>query len=273
MTVSKRHCFLSPHYDDVALSCGGTAALRAREGCKTEIVVLFGGAPEPSLALQPSAIEFHQSCGFDMLDAASVVAARRREEALASSALGVPSVSMPFYDAIYRLDDNRNHDSPGSASSPDEGDLLERLIRELHPWSHADRFYVPLAVGGHLDHRHAFDLGLRLAEAGADVWFYEDIPYALNPEALPKRLAEVALPLTIACEVDVTMTWSARLDAIYAYSSQLDLLFGDWGRSRIMVDSLLSAYAAHVCGKRAERFWQLGNRAGVNVEQGLLTPI
>jgi len=35
--------FLSPHYDDVALSCGGTVAPLADRGTDTTVVTIFGG--------------------------------------------------------------------------------------------------------------------------------------------------------------------------------------------------------------------------------------
>src|SRR5918999_4937053 len=80
-----RHLFLSPHYDDVALSCGGLAALLGRNGRAPEVALLFGAEPDPARPLTPFARWQHENWG---LDAAGAIAARRAEEACAAAILG-----------------------------------------------------------------------------------------------------------------------------------------------------------------------------------------
>ena len=58
LTGPERHLFLSPHYDDIALSCGGTAALLARAGRDPEVALIFGDHPDPAAPLTP----FAQRC-------------------------------------------------------------------------------------------------------------------------------------------------------------------------------------------------------------------
>jgi LmbE family N-acetylglucosaminyl deacetylase len=43
-----------------------------------------------------------------------------------------------------------------------------------------DEVYAPLAIGGHLDHLAARDVGVELARRGLPVWLYADLPYALE---------------------------------------------------------------------------------------------
>ncbi|MGN6673994.1 MAG: PIG-L deacetylase family protein, partial [Thermomicrobiales bacterium] len=45
VAIAATHCFLAPHYDDVALSCGGTVALLAGQGARPLVVTVFGGDP------------------------------------------------------------------------------------------------------------------------------------------------------------------------------------------------------------------------------------
>ena len=59
------HRFLSPHYDDIALSCGGTVALLARSGLAPEIAIVFGDEPDPSQPLTPFAAMQHAEWGLD----------------------------------------------------------------------------------------------------------------------------------------------------------------------------------------------------------------
>src|SRR5262252_6924938 len=48
--------FLSPHYDDVALSCGGTVAQTADAGTHALIVTIFGGEAATALILNSTAM-------------------------------------------------------------------------------------------------------------------------------------------------------------------------------------------------------------------------
>src|SRR5215218_6302811 len=94
-----RHIFLSPHYDDIALSCGGTAALIAQHGRQPVISLLFGSEPDPAQPLTSFAEGMHQQWG---MEASEVIAGRRKEEAAALAILGVQDELLPFHDAIYR---------------------------------------------------------------------------------------------------------------------------------------------------------------------------
>ena len=257
-----RHRFVSPHYDDIALSCGGTVALLANRGLAPEISVVFGDEPDPAVPLSPFAAAMHAGWG---LSAGEVVAARRREEAVAAAAVGASSASLPFLDAIYR---GRHYDgedrlfgdpAPAEANLPDL--IASALVLDTPP-DRRVRVYAPLAVGSHVDHRHAFRVGANLARAGWDVWFYEDLPYALRDGALETRLA--ALPaadsVAPAATVDVATTWDVKLAAIVAYPSQLATVFRYVGAGSAVeeIDAVMRAYASRIGdGVLAERFWRL----------------
>src|SRR6185312_9724559 len=102
MAVAERAApaiFLAPHYDDVALSCGGTVARLSDSGHKPLVITVFGGVP--SAPLTPFAQDMHDLWGVGPGDA---VALRREEERCAEQVLGARSVWLDFLDAIYRED-------------------------------------------------------------------------------------------------------------------------------------------------------------------------
>jgi hypothetical protein len=81
-----------------------------------------------------------------------------------------------------------------------DAEAIERSAWALNEVGHrtrAKRVYVPLAVGGHADHRIAHEAGLRVfhGDAGRDVYLYEDRPYALLPGAVRLRLAQIGVQL------------------------------------------------------------------------------
>lgn len=255
------HRFISPHYDDIALSCGGTVALLSLAGLAPEIAVVFGDEPDPTARLSSFAEDLHQQWG---MSAGDVISGRRREESIAAIALGATSSNLPFLDAIYRGPHYASNDQLFGEPAPAEAKLPAWIASAIGldtPPDPQTRVYAPLAVGGHVDHRHAFAVGLDLARAGWDVWFYEDLPYALWDAALETRLA--ALPpdlLTPAAVIDVSATWSSKIAAILAYASQLTTVFGyvDSGSSPEEIDRVMRSYANRAGdGAPAERFWRV----------------
>ena len=263
------HRFVSPHYDDIALSCGGTVARLAAASLAPEISVVFGDEPDPAVPLSPFAAAMHDAWG---LLAGEAIAARRREEAAAAAAMGATSATLPFLDAIYR---GRHYDSeerlfgePAPAEANLPAWIASALALDTPPDSRV-RVYAPLAVGGHVDHRHAFRLGADLARAGWDVWFYEDLPYALRDGALEARLAALAVTDAVAPTgvVDVAATWDAKLAAILAYPSQLAGVFGRAGTGSPLpeIDAVMRAYAlATGQGTLSERLWRLAPAGAAN---------
>ena len=254
------HRFLSPHYDDIALSCGGTATLLAEGGHCPEIVVVFGAESEPGVPLSPYAAAMHRSWGFD---ATEVNARRRAEEQAASMVMGTTFRALPFRDAIYRgeayLSDRDLFDTVSTSDRwlPPSIVSAAGLAEAPDP---ASRVYAPLAVGRHVDHQVVFQAAVQLAKTGWEVWFYEDLPYALWNDALPDRLATAEVDLARVASVDITATWGAKIDAILAYRSQLGAVFSSIGSSgnRDEIDALLGTYAAGAeDGRREERFWRV----------------
>jgi LmbE family N-acetylglucosaminyl deacetylase len=260
LLAPERHLFLSPHYDDVALSCGGTATLVRRGGRRAEVALLFGSEPDPDQPLTAFAQEMHDDWG---LDPAGVIAGRRAEEACAAAILGSEVRFLPFHDAIYRGDSYLNDGDLFGMPVAAETDLPAALVAALGLPAMPDgatRLYVPLAIGGHVDHRHAFAAGVGLDRAGWEVWFYEDLPYALKPGKREARLAGVGERLEVAALVEIGGSWEEKIAAILCYRSQLARTFryANVGGSREEIEALLrrDALAAGE-GTPVERFWRL----------------
>lgn len=256
------HVFVSPHYDDIAISCGGTARLLADAGRMPRVEVVFGSEPDPAAPLHEFAESLHRAWG---LDAATVIASRRAEEAAAAAVLGATTQVLPFRDAIYRdrhyLGNPQLFGAIATAESDLPAAIASALRQDAAPPSGA-RIYAPLGVGHHVDHQLAFLTAALLAADGWDVWFYEDLPYAINPGALDRRVAELAgaLPVEPAATIDVASVWRAKLAAILAYASQLETVFAYVGSgcSPAAIDATMRAYADRAGdGVPDERFWRL----------------
>src|SRR3954451_17006189 len=121
----ERHIFVSPHYDDIALSAGGTAALMAEHNRDPVIGLLFGSEPDPDKPLTPFAEEMHQLWG---MAAQEVIAGRRREEAAASDVLRTRDAFAPFLDALYRGAQYTSNALLFGTPGSDDSDLPKAVI-------------------------------------------------------------------------------------------------------------------------------------------------
>ncbi len=270
LTHPAKHLFLSPHYDDIALSCGGTARRLRELGQDPEVAIVFGAEPDPENELTAFATAMHIGWGMDAHD---VIASRRAEEAAAAAVLGTNVSFLPFHDAIYRGERYLNDPELFGEVRADEFDLAAAIISVLEldgAERSSTRIYAPLAIGWHVDHQIVFHAGVDLGASGWDVWFYEDLPYALKRGLSVERIERVEIDLTTAALVAVDATWTAKIDAVMAYPSQLETIFRyvDSGSSRVEIDELLRDYASSAGdGIAVERFWR-ASRADVAFVRG-----
>jgi LmbE family N-acetylglucosaminyl deacetylase len=265
LTRPSRHLFLSPHYDDIPLSAGATVRLLSNHGHAPESLVVFGSEPDPALPLTPFARQLHAVWG---LTAEAVIASRRAEEHTASAILGAQSGVLPFRDAIYRgelyLSDDDLFDVPSETEALLPGEIVASLRLAPSP-EPAARIYAPLGIGRHVDHQLVFRAGTELASRGWDVWFYEDIPYALKPGAPESRLDEIttSTPLEQVARVPAATAWEAKLDASLSYPSQLETVFRNYvgvGTTREEISDALRTYArGDGEGEPVERFWRISD--------------
>jgi len=256
MTELYAHVYLSPHLDDVALSCGGLIHQQAKAGHPPLVITLFGGRPPSDVELSPFAGSQHARWGHPE----DVMAVRWSEDGAALAVLGADYLRLNYRDCIYR---GREHGAEPVWYYASEGAIfgdvhpaeqglaaeLASVLSEFIPAAEGVTLYAPLTVGNHVDHQLAFAAALILRAQGWQVRFYEDYPYAetggARAAALAARGAEDWRPVVTPLGEDDLV---ARIEAIACYVSQLGVLFGGKEAMRERV----RGYVAQVGG---ERLW------------------
>jgi LmbE family N-acetylglucosaminyl deacetylase len=173
--------YVSPHADDVPLSCAARLLAELEAGLRVAILTVFGprrggaaasdsldrlGVRRFGLELPPAAARHSSYAGF-----AELTASRHAEDDRAAAL------------AAHALADARNR-------------------------SRARHVYVPLGVGAHVDHRLCHEAALSAFESGGgrNVFLYEDRPDALVRGAVRMRLGHLGarLPAGAASAADDT---------------------------------------------------------------------
>ena len=247
------HLFISPHLDDIALSCGGYAYRLSHAGEEVLIATVCTADAPPGIPLSPSAQ--HEHWQWKLGD--RPYEQRSIEDDHVAGLLGASYIHMGLLDAIYRYDENgeplysgkgfmggKVHPSDWANQFPELLSLLEDLFVTFSP----GRVYCPLAAGGHVDHlitRRAIE-----QQCSADrIVYYEDYPYAQkDPGAITTALGEAdkwRSSLIDLTEEEV----ETRIAAIGSYASQLVAVFG----SAEDMPGLVREYISVTGG---ERYWE-----------------
>jgi LmbE family N-acetylglucosaminyl deacetylase len=208
----------------------------------------------------------------DSAAAGETMAQRRLEDERFAAFAEASVVWLDLPDAVFRgyEGDDELLGTPHAGDRPPV-DLLRREIGRLEP----QHVYLPLGIGGHVDHQLARDAGIALL-SDATAWvmpgidypsrvvFYEDFPYAYwedfsRLEDLPGgRLPGLPVGLSVTAEfADVADQLERKIRGIALYESQIERLFTD----RKAMAGAVRAYAAKVAdlggmtGGSAERYW------------------
>ncbi|HIE39625.1 MAG TPA: GlcNAc-PI de-N-acetylase [Anaerolineales bacterium] len=247
MPAMVEQIYLSPHLDDVALSCGGRIRLQVRAGVRVRVVTVFAGGLAG--ALTPFAQALHHQWGLGR----DAPAARRAEDRAALALLGAEPTHWNLPECIYRSATDGAFLYPTWEAlwgplHPADGPLLKELARRIGALPEAATLYVPLGAGGHVDHR----LVRRAAEAAArPLLYYEEYPYAEDPRAVEAALEGARWePEPVFLDEEVL---EAKIAAVACYRSQLSTF---WADEAEMAEHL-RAYGLQVGGGRlAERYWR-----------------
>lgn len=247
--------FLQPHYDDVALSCGGVAAAWSAAGVPSNIVTVFASEIVHAMVGEFAAWK-HSRWQLD--DPDTVHAARREEDQLAARRLGCGIRWLGLPDAIYRGDRYTSDAALYGPLHPEEFGLADHLaleLRQLPEWPEGCQVFVPLAGGDHVDHQLVFEAGARLARAGVEVWAYEDLPYGIHsPQAVLRRAEQLAGRIGPAVAQPLGPHLATKLQAVAAYASQLPVIFRFTGDFAASMRDHANAVGG---GEPAERFWRV----------------
>jgi LmbE family N-acetylglucosaminyl deacetylase len=246
------YIYLSPHLDDVILSCGGAIVAARRRGARVLVATVCTGSPAPDLPDSPLAEQLHASW---KLRRDEVMPVRLGEDERALAIVDADGLRLGFLDAVYRLPSRyASEDELFGAIAP--ADPLPRALGEVVR-ALAERvpatFYLPLGVGRHVDHQITHQVWRGLAARGSRLAFYEDVPYSLTAGRLEQRLGEVGVAL-VAEDIDVTDTLARKVEAARAYASQVDSLFGSDTEMRRLLELQASSYDRSLL---AERSWLL----------------
>ncbi len=258
-TQNYQHIYVSPHFDDVPLSCGGQVAAQTRAGERVLVVTVCSRAPGNKAKRTPFAAQMEAQWRAATGEGAQhTYILRRIEEENALRRLGADHLWLDYLDAIYR---RKEYDSDAALF----GEVLTADTRRVLPWLGLDfakiimrypqaMLYFPLAVGNHVDHQLTYLAGCELAARGHRVLFYEDFPYAAVDDTLERRISQLPLKLQPVL-TDIHATLDDKIIAIGEYGSQLGILFGG---AAAMPDQVRH-YATLVSQGEglAKRYWQV----------------
>lgn len=224
--------FISPHLDDVALSCGGFIHRLTAAG-EVVVIVTVATADIPlGVPLSRGAQWRHMVWRLND----SPFAVRCREDAAAGMILKAQYIHLGLLDAIYRCDENRkplyNNIIRHIPVHPNDWTNYEPIVRNkiqetLSGWEGAKvRVFCPLAIGENVDH-----IIVRIAVENVcelnKLIYYEDYPYVarlddfqpqIKLDFSTKNWHSTTLELT---DVEI----EARITATACYISQIPILF------------------------------------------------
>ncbi len=208
----------------------------------------------------------------DAADAGDTMATRRLEDERYAAFAEVSFVWLDLPDAVFRgyEGDDQLLGAP-RADDPAPVDLLRRELARLE----ASRVYLPMGIGGHVDHQLARDAGLALLAdsrkwvmPGTDytgrVVLYEDFPYAYWEDF--GRLSDMpsgsfaAMPDGISLQAefaDIHDVIERKIRGIALYESQMERLFDS---EQVMAEAVRQFATrvgdiGSVPGGKAERYW------------------
>ena len=255
------HLFLSPHLDDVVLSCGGQIAQLVRSGRRVHVVTVFAGDAAPEAAVSPHVQELHERW---KLDRHNPSPGRRAEDraALKTISASIQVTHLPFPDCVYRLGKMGwplyfTRDSifgeVAEVESPLMAEIAQALRRMRLPRDAA--VYLPLTAGHHVDHQIVRAAGerwlqSRIAHLKSQTRYYEEYPYAERPEQVTRALGGDTLQAQRIGLDEEALTSKVR--AIACYRSQISTFFKDEAE----MAARARAYAEVVGGGQpAEQLW------------------
>ena len=151
--MTEHWIYLSPHFDDIALSLGGVVWQQVQKGERVEIWTLCGSDLPPGNPLTEFARSLHKLWQLGE----NVPRLRAVENDAACQRLGATHLSLPIPDCIYRF-----HPKSGKPYVNKEEDLYQPFtneefkiffdtLRSVDIPKHAN-IVVPLGVGDHRDH-------------------------------------------------------------------------------------------------------------------------
>lgn len=263
--------FIAPHPDDIALSIGATLSFHSATGERVHTLTLFAADPPAAPPDTPIVRELHARWGVG----SNPFAARREEDRAALQKIGADRIDFaPLHDAIYRTDAEGQALYPTGESifgavHPDDPAIaaLDALPIDTHELTH---LYVPLGVGGHVDHIIAREWGIRYALQNRKVMllFYEDYPYAEQPYALDNLLGGFRYILESLSFRVRPLDIDRKIEAIRCYESQLNTF---WESDAAMESAVRAFMEKRGNGDPRELTWYAVKQRQPQADKGVLS--
>lgn len=234
--MPKQHwVFISPHFDDVALSCGGVVWELCRQGCCCEIWTIFGGFP-PDDDYSEFARQNHAAWG---LSGSAAITMRRAEDQHAAAILGATARPFDWPDAIYRRDVRTGQpivtDNATLFGTSPEDDLIsavsQALKKELPPEA---QLVLPIGLGQHIDHLLVSQAGEQLSHPRL---YYADYPYILMAFERLNDSSEGWYKQPLPLSKAALTAWQ---EAVLSYPTQLGGFWRDAAETRLALHNYLA---------------------------------
>ena len=226
--TTQHYIFLSPHFDDVALSCGGLVWDLTCNGHTAEVWTIMGGIP-PQQVHTPFAQEMHHHWG---MPADEIVQTRRTEDQTACQVMGAKPHHFDWLDAIYRMDTAtgeplviNNETLFGKVPETEIIHQITQMIREQVP--KGAKLVSPISLGDHIDHRAV----RQAAELSGRVdFYYADYPYILYALNDPLLWKQTIIQVPHLLDESALNKWQG---AVLSYKSQLSMFWRDEQEARL----------------------------------------
>lgn len=230
LKTNMRWIYISPHFDDAVLSCGGLIWEQTHSGIPVEIWTVNAGDPPPGpVSDLITRIHAVWKTGTPQ----ETVALRRTEDQNAARRVGAIVRHLGIVDAIYRRTNTGTlmyTQDVFDPIHPREAGIVEKAAEQISQnLTQYDTIVCPLAIGGHVDHvitRKAVEM------LGRPLWYYADIPYLLTHET---ELAPAVTNMNGKTFFISPQGLAAWQEAIAAHASQISSLFADVEDMRIQI--------------------------------------
>lgn len=221
----KKAMFVSPHFDDAILSCGGLISNSIQRGKSIQICTVFTEIQKENNKLSQVIKKYvAEDMGIlesnvDIQECEKWITLRRQEDERACKYLGCKKRELKYLDAIFRLERNQYiYDTEESLfKKAYETTLVNELIEQfIVLCKDFDVCFFPMAIGSHIDHRILHRVGLSIAKRYNYVYYYHEIPYCIGKE----------MQYSKENQYDISESMKYKIKAISYYDTQLKGLFG-----------------------------------------------
>jgi LmbE family N-acetylglucosaminyl deacetylase len=233
--VGMHWIYLSPHFDDVALSCGGLVWEQVQGGDSVSIWTICAADP-PLGNLSSFAQELHSRWQTGQ-DATSQ---RKNEDLNSCHRLGASHRYFSIPDCIYRRNPQTGEFLYASEAAlngplqPEDTPTIMTLRGEIKRSSPAHAILVsPLGLGSHVDHQLT-----HLAVEGLDctLWYYADFPYVLRHMRQLEYMSQEewvsqVFPVSqegLAAWQDSIATHASQISTFWMNEQEMRLAVGDY---------------------------------------------